>query len=201
MPSALIEVPVELVPRGPSRKRWTRAECARLAATGLLDQQRLELVDGDLIDKMGKNRPHVIVSTLINTWLLKVFGERFVHQESPIDVSPEDNPSNEPEPDVIVLNQDFSNFLSANPSPQDLLLVVEIADTTVNFDLTIKAALYARAGIADYWVFDIPRRRLIVHRNPQFGTYTEIAIYNEQESVAPLAAPHVMFKVADAFAY
>src|ERR1700678_623537 len=93
--------------------------------------------------------------------------EDLVQQGAPIDVSPEDNPSNEPEPDIIVLNRDFLNFRSANPSPQDLHLVVEVADTTLNFDLTTKAALYARAGVADYWVLDVNGRRLIVHREPQ----------------------------------
>src|SRR5947209_7069527 len=98
---------------------------------------------------------------------LYAFGERFVHPESPIDVAPEDNPTNEPEPDLIVLNRDLSNFSSANPRPQDLHLVVEVSDTTLNFDLTIKTALYARAGIVEYWVLDVSGRRLIVHRDPQ----------------------------------
>jgi Uma2 family endonuclease len=199
MPSALIEVPVERVPAGPSRKRWTRAECASLEAAGLLDHQHLELVEGELIDKMGKNRPHVIALAVMHAWLLRVFGEGFVHQEAPIDVSPEDNHSNEPEPDLIVLNRSFTNFLSSNPRPQDLHLVVEVSDTTLNFDLTVKAALYARAGIADYWVLDVNARRLIVHRQPESGKYASILIYTEDETVAPLAAPHAMFKAADAF--
>src|ERR1700689_1783764 len=194
MPSALIEVPPSPFPSGPSRQRWTRAECASLDASGLLDQQHLELVEGELIDKMGKNRPHVNGLSLMYAWLLRVFGERFVNPESPIDVSPEDNPSNEPEPDIVVLNRDLSHFRSANPGPQDLHLVVEVADTTLNFDLTTKAALYARAGIADYWVLDVSGRRLIVHRHPQSGKYMAILVYNEQENVAPLAAPHAMFK-------
>jgi Uma2 family endonuclease len=197
MPSALIEVPASPFPGGPSRKRWTRAECASLDASGLLDQQHLELVEGELIDKMGKNRPHVNGLSLMYAWLLRVFGERFVNPEAPIDVSPEDNPSNEPEPDLIVLNRDLSHFRTANPSPQDLDLVVEVADTTLNFDLTVKAALYARACIAEYWVLDVSGRRLIVHRQPQSGKYTAILVYSEQETIAPLAAPHAMFKPAD----
>src|SRR5580700_4650037 len=129
MPSVLVEVPVEKVPAGPSRKRWTRAECASLEASGLLDQQHLELVEGELIDKMGKNRPHVNALGAMRDWLIEVFGKRFVNQEAPIDVSPEDNPSNEPEPDLIVLKRDyFQHFRSANPGPPDLHLVVEIAD-------------------------------------------------------------------------
>jgi Uma2 family endonuclease len=199
MPSSLIEVPVETVPAGPSRKRWTRAECARLEASGLLDQQHLELVEGELIDKMGKNRPHVNGLVLMQAWLQSVFGARRVNPETPIDVSPEDNPSNEPQPDIIVLNRDLSHFRSANPGPQDLHLVVEVADTTLRFDLTTKAALYARAGIVEYWVLDVSDRRLIVHRQPQSGKYTVIPVYGEQESVVPLAAPHAIFKAADAF--
>src|SRR5580658_1752407 len=200
MPVVLTEIPAPVAPPDPPRKRWTRAECATLEASGLLDQESLELVEGDLIGKMGKKRPHVDSLTLLQEWLVQVFGFRSVNVEAPIDVAPEDNPTNEPVPDLIVLQPNRPRFRS-NPRAQDLWLVVEIADTTLNFDLTIKAALYARAGIVEYWVLDIPRRRLIVHRNPQFGKYTEIAIYNEQESVAPLAAPHAMFKVADAFAY
>jgi Uma2 family endonuclease len=199
MPSVLVEVPVEKVPAGPSRKRWTRAECASLEASGLLDQQHLELVEGELIDKMGKNRPHVNALVLMQAWLNMVFGVRFVNPEAPIDVSPEDNPTNEPQPDLIVLKRDISRFQSAQPGPQDLHLVVEVADTTLRFDLTTKAALYARARIVEYWVLDVSGRRLIVHRQPQENKYTTILVYSEQETVAPLAAPHAMFKAADAF--
>src|SRR5580693_10538652 len=133
MPSALIEVPVEKVPAGPSRQRWTRAECARLEASGVLDQQNLELVDGELIDKMGQKRPHVNSLTLMFAWLMEAFGARRINPNAPIDVSPEDNPKNEPQPDLIVLNRDTSHFRSANPGPQDLHLVVEVADTTLRF--------------------------------------------------------------------
>jgi len=199
MPSALIEVPVDRAPVGPSRKRWTRVECATLQASGLLNQLHLELVEGELIDKMGKNRPHVNGLSLMYAWLVEVFGRRFVNPEAPIDVSPEDNPSNEPEPDIIVLNRDLSHFQSANPGPQDLYLVVEVADTTLHFDLTTKAALYARAGIVEYWVLDVAGRRLIVHRHPQSGKYSVVLVYSQQEAVAPLAAPHALFKAADAF--
>ncbi len=199
MLSALIEVPAGKAPTGPTRRRWTRAECASLEASGLLDLERLELVEGELIDKMGKNRPHVDALVMMQAWLQKVFGVRRVNPEAPIDVSPDDNPSNEPQPDLVVLNRNFTKFRSAKPGPQDLCLVVEVSDTSLNFDLTVKAALYARAGIADYWVLDGNGRRLIVHRDPQSGKYASVLIYNEQESVAPLAAPDAMFKASDAF--
>jgi Uma2 family endonuclease len=178
----------------PRRKRWTRVECVALQSSGLLDRQHLELVEGELIDKMGKNRPHVTSLALIARWLQKVFGTPFVLTESPIDVSPEDNPTSEPEPDVIALARDLEDFDSNNPRPADLKLVVEISDSSLLFDLTTKAALYARAGIIEYWVLDVGGRRLIVHRNPRAGEYESVIEYGENEAVAPLAAPHAEFR-------
>ena len=198
MPIALTEIPAPLASADPPRKRWTRAECATLEASGLLDQESLELVEGELISKMGKKRPHVSSFKRLHEWLVHVFGWRFVDAEAPIDVAPEDNPTSEPEPDLIVLRQDDSHFTS-NPQPQDLRLVVEIAHTSLSFDLKVKAALYARAGVPEYWVLDVAGRRLLVHRNPQSGTYMDVAAYSEHESVSPLAAPQAQFRVADAF--
>ena len=197
MPSALLDLPLQPAPDSPPRKRWTRAEYQSLSASGLFDQQHLELVEGELINKMGKNRPHVNALLFIRLWLEGVFGGRHVITESPIDVSAEDNPINEPEPDIIVLKQDPSNFRSANPGPADLHLVVEIADTSLNFDLTTKAHLYARAGIAEYWILNIQARRLIVHRKPEVGKYTAVLAYSEHEGVSPLAAPQASFRVGD----
>jgi len=198
MPIALSEVPAPVARPEPPRKRWTRTECTSLEASGLLDQESLELVEGELISKMGKKRPHVSSGKRLQEWLVRVFGWRFMDAEAPIDVAPEDNPTNEPVPDLIVLRQDDSHFPS-NPRAQDLLLVVEIADSSLNFDLTVKAGLYARAGVSEYWVLDVAGRRLVVHRNPRSGMYADVAAYGEHESVSPLAAPHAQFRVADAF--
>jgi Uma2 family endonuclease len=130
------------------RKRWTRAECDALESSGLLANERLELVEGDLIDKKGEKRPRPF----------------------------------------------------ANPTPADLRLVVEIAHSSLTFDLTTKASLYARAGIVEYWVLDVTQRRLIVHRDPAAGRYTSVVSYDETESVAPLAVPDAAFLVSTAFA-
>jgi Uma2 family endonuclease len=199
MPIAVTERPYRPVPTDPPRKRWTRAECAAFEATGLWDQQQLELVEGELINKMGKNRPHVNVFTAVHAYLLRVFGEQYVNAEAPIDVAPQDNPTNEPVPDLIVLARPSQEFPEKNPQPLDLRLVVEISDSTVGFDLKTKAELYARAGIPDYWVFDIQAHRLIVHRDPRNGLYQSVTAYRSEESVAPLAAPNNEFRVGDAF--
>jgi Uma2 family endonuclease len=201
MPIAVTEMPYRPVPTDPLRKHWTRTECAALEAAGVLDQQRLELVEGELINKMGKKRPHVNALTFVLAWLVRVFGEEFVNPEAPIDVAPEDNPTNEPEPDIIVLKRPSWEFRSSNPTPADLHLVVEVSDTTLGFDLTRKAALYARAGIVEYWALDVAARRLVVHREPTAGRYAAVVVYADQESVAPLAAPDARFHVAGAFRF
>jgi Uma2 family endonuclease len=196
MPIAVTELPVRMEP---PRKRWTRSECDALAESGVLDCQKLELIAGELIDKMGKNRPHVNSSRLLDIWLVGVFGARLVIPESPIDVSSEDNPTNEPQPDLIVLKRDFSHFTKENPRPEDLQLVVEIADSTLGFDRTTKANLYARAGIVEYWVLDVAGRRMFVHRDPREERYVSIVAYGEDESVSPLAAPGSSLRISDAF--
>lgn len=131
--------------------------------------------------------------------MTKVFGQQFVNRESPIDIAPEDNPASEPEPDVILLRRPTLDDRKSNPRPSDLRLVVEVSDTTLGFDLTRKVSLYARAKIVEYWVFDLAGKRLIVHRDPRAGHYQSIMAYGEQESIAPLAAPDVAFRVGDAF--
>ena len=187
------------VPIDPPRKRWTREECAALESSGLWEQQHLELVHGELISKMGKKRPHVNALVAVQAWLVRTFGEQFVNPEAPIDVAPQDNPSSEPEPDLVVLARPSREYTDANPRPSDLRLVVEISGSTLGFDLTTKAELYARAGIAEYWVVDVAARRLIVHREPREGLYRSISAYAEDEAVSPLASPHSEFRVADAF--
>ncbi len=190
MPSTLIAPPVEFaeVPR----KKWTRDECAQLGA--ILDLHQYELIDGDLIKKMGKNHPHVWTLMLLGKWLGSIFPDFTVGQEVPIDVRPEDNPSSDPEPDLVVLTRPY-NELQPRPKACDVRLVVEVSDTTLAFDLTQKARLYARAGIADYWVLDVVGRRLIVHRQPQDGAFQDVKVYTAPESVAPLAAPDSVVNV------
>ncbi len=201
MPAILNEAPI-LLPTAanaqPPRKLWTRMELAAAESIGL-DLTRYELIEGDLINKMGKNWPHVSSLVLLQKWLVMVFGAEFVAPEAPVDVAPEDNPTSEPQPDLVVLTQDVTEFVCVKPKPEDIHLVVEISDSTLAFDLGTKAALYARAGIIEYWVLDLQGRSLTVHRAPHAGRYLDVAVYSEAEAVAPLAAPDLKFPVAAAF--
>ena len=87
MPTAVTETPYRPVPVEPARRHWTRAECEALKTIGLPDYQKLELIDGELISKMGKNRPHINALIFIQAWLIRVFGWEFINPETPIDVT------------------------------------------------------------------------------------------------------------------
>jgi Uma2 family endonuclease len=199
MPTALAEPSYASSPTDHSRKRWTRDEVNALERSGLLVGQHLELIAGELLNKMGKNRPHVNATTRLRLWMERVFGAEFVACEAPIEVDPGDQPLSEPEPDLIALKQSSDPFTLTTPPPSEVALVVEVSDSSLTLDLTIKAQLYARAFVSDYWVLDVNNRRLIVHRQPEAGRYKSVAAYSDQEQVAPLAAPDSIFTVSSAF--
>ena len=182
----------------PPHKLWTREECEGLERAGMLDVERYELIEGELILKMGKKSPHMRTVWLLVQWLGSTFGERFVAQEPAISVHPEDTPTSEPEPDAIVLNRSFPE-LESLARPDELRLVAEVSGGTLSFDMTVKARLYARAGIAEYWVVDLKGRRVIVHRRPEGGRYLDVVAYSADEIVETLGAPGVAIRVADLF--
>ena len=178
--------------------RWTRAELERIEEMGILEGKQYELIDGELFEKMGKNPPHVIAVHEIVAWLSGVFGYTFVNHDAIAEPSIPDAVVSRPEPDVFVLTQPVREFRKRHPCPNEVRLLIEVSDSTVKQDLSKKAALYARAEIADYWVLDIKRRRLVVHRDPENGQYRTRLVVDEHESIAPLAAPDKPFPVAHA---
>ena len=109
---------------------------------------------------MGQKPPHAVVITLLLQWLVQGFDIRFVRMQSTINVDEATGYTNEPEPDAVVTVKSMLHYLTHHPTPAELHLVVEVSDTTLNFDLTTKADLYARAAIADYWVLDVNGRRI-----------------------------------------
>lgn len=113
-------------------------------------------------------------------WLRQQFGEEFVRTEDPIEVSPEDQRLSEPEPDIVVTVQPVTLAEDHNPLPSAVRLVVEISDSTFEYDRKVKARLYARAGIRQYWVVDVRNStapRLLLHHDPQQGSYQSVETF------------------------
>lgn len=173
----------------PYRIRWTRADCEDFVARGLLTPGKFELIDGEIIRKIGQKRPHSAGVGRLFAWCLSVYSGDFVQTQATIDLSPEDTPTSEPEPDVFALRRSFAYFQNHYPGPADIALVAEVSDSTLAFDLSTKAGLYARAGIAEYWVLDVVGRNLTIHREPAEGVYQSVIRYAADETVAPLGKP------------
>ncbi len=180
----------------PNRIRWTRSQCDAIRDAEILTG-RYELIDGEIISKMGQNPPHRVTVVLLHAWLISLFGPLFVQAQSSIEVADVDALYNEPEPDAAVTRQPTTDYLDRNPGPADLLMAVEVSDSTLRFDRSKKAVLYARAGIPDYWVLDINGRQVFIHRSPQPDGYAEIVAYSAGERISPLARPEALVTVAD----
>lgn len=167
-----------------------------MEASGALAGKRYELIEGVLIDKMGQNPPHWWSIGLVNQCLGAIFGWEALISQLPIEAASEDNERSLPEPDVAVLGKRSPEYATRFPRGGELLLVVEVADSSLLADLTVKAGIYARADVPDYWVLDIPGRGMVVHRDPKDGVYRSVVRYGEPEAVAPLARPASSVAVA-----
>ena len=177
MPSATLLPSWEAA--APPRKRFTRSEVEHMLDAGLFAGQRFELIDGDLIDKMGQIPPHASGIRLVLACLAKIFGIEAILVQAPIEVADADRERSWPEPDLAVLAEVKTDYRHRHPRGDELLLVVEVADATVPHDATTKRDLYARAGVPEYWVLDVSARRLIVHRGPAQGRFQHIETLSE----------------------
>ena len=179
----------------PNRKRWTRDDCDFMERSGLLTE-RYELLDGEIISKMGQDLPHSIGVSRLVFYLMSTCPSDTVFTQTSLQVSEADAPRNQPEPDAFVLRRP-SFELTKTPTGYDTLLVAEVSDSTLKDDLLNKADLYARAGIPEYWVLDVVARRLHCHRDPVDGRYTNVQVCAEVDTIAHLSAPTAEVRVAD----
>lgn len=179
------------------RKKWSVQECRLLVESGLLSPEKYELIEGEILFKMGQGRLHITVITRIIAALAAIFGMEALQNQAQIGIGERDEFS-DPEPDVAVLRGSVLDYNEREPNPAtEVLLAVEAANTTLQGDTTTKAHLYARHGLPEYWVVSIPNRELIVHRQPSAEGYLSVQTYGEAEMVVPLAAPAASIRVAD----
>jgi Uma2 family endonuclease len=181
--------------KGIRRRRWTRKEYYRAAELGLFRPgERLELLDGEIIQKMAPGGFHAAVVSRADRLLAAAFGPgHHVRTQQPLILS---NWS-EPEPDLVVAPGTEFDYLPDHPTAQDVRLVVEVSDTTLRFDRGRKRAAYARAGVSEYWIINLPERQLEVYRDPAGSRYRSVTIYSEHEVVTPLASLHASIRVGD----
>jgi Uma2 family endonuclease len=176
---------------GPRPLRWTCAEFHRFGDMGVFEGRRAMLIDGVILEEGPMNPPHAITLELVEETIRTTFGSgwRFRNQ-SPLVLSQD----LDPEPDFAVM-AGAARGSTGHPTMADL--VIEVADTSLDFDTNEKRLLYARAGIREYWVVDINGRRLLVYRDPSAGDYATQQALGSADSVAPLSVPTRTVRVMD----
>lgn len=184
----------------PARRGWTREEFQRAGDLGLFGpEERLELINGEIYEKVTQNSRHATGVLLSEEAARRIFGIGYsVRSQLPLALGGR----GQPEPDIAVVTGSARDYAQAHPT--DAVLVIEVSDTTLDFDRTTKAAAYAQAGIADYWIVNLVERILEVYRQPtsmpgqSLGFhYRSILRLAEGESISPLSAPNATIAVAD----
>jgi|SRR5579883_1795997 len=181
-------------PIPPRPFRFTHKQYYEMGKLGYFDGKRVELIFGEIIEMSPIGWLHHVGVSLVSTIQTRVFAAGFyVDVQQPLSV-PGTTPGSEPQPDVAVIPgspRDYTNH------PTTAALLVEVADTTLFYDTTTKAELYATAAIPDYWVLDVTNRQLRVFRDPVplpvglgATAYQTHLILNASDSISPLAAPN-----------
>jgi len=184
----------------PKTRRWTRVEYDRLIALGVFaPNERLELLDGLLVVREPQGSRHSAAIRRLTAVLRDALGATW-QIDSQLPIALDDD--SEPEPDISVVPQDPRAYTDAHPT--HAVLIAEIAESSYRTDRELKAALYARAGISDYWIVDVVHDAIEVHREPKtsaeapFGwRYSSVTVLRPPAIVAPLVAPHSAVRVAD----
>ena len=182
----------------PNRKRWTRKECEKLEPLGILPE-RYELIDGEIISKMGMNPPHSVTLNRFVKWLALLFGIDFLRNQQSITLRGQSGKVNEPQPDFAVTVGPNETYDTHNPAPSELVPLIEISDTTLRMDKNTKALLYAKVGVREYWVANIARREIIRHRKPKRTGYAEIVTFGAEERILPEDRPEDSIRIGDLF--
>ncbi len=173
--------------------RFTVDQYERMGKVGILgEDDRVELIGGEIVEMAAIGERHAGAVNRGNRVLGRRLGDRaIVAVQNPLRLPRDD----EPQPDLVVLRPRDDDYASAHPTGADVLLVVEIADSTFRYDRHVKAPIYARHGIPDYWILHLPRAALVVLRDPTPTGYKTVRILRRGESIAPLAFPDVDFAV------
>lgn len=175
------------------RRRFTLDEYHRMGEAGILhEDDRVELIRGELIQKMTIGSRHAgCASFLIARLVVRLADRTLLWSGNPIIILPD----SEPEPDITLLKPRADYYRRALPQPEDVLLVIEVSESSIRYDRNIKGPLYAEGGIPEYWIVSLDREVVEVHREPEGGVYRQVERIGRGGSLAPQAFPNVVLSV------
>jgi Uma2 family endonuclease len=177
------------------RRHFNTAEYYRMAAAGVLtEDDRVELIEGEIVEMNPIGSRHAACVGRLTEILGRLAGgEAIVWVQNPVQI----NDYSEPLPDVALLKRRDDFYAQANPQPADVLLIIEVADSSVEYDRDIKIPLYAGAGITEVWLINLPQETIEIYTQPVGNTYREIRLVKRGESLAAKSIPGLILN-ADA---
>lgn len=181
----------------PRRHRLSIDDFHALTTARILgEDDRVELINGELIDMAPIGSPHRgAVDWIAQLLMARTGGSAIVSSQNPIALAPD----SEPQPDLALLKPRADYYSSGHPTPPDILLLIEVADSTVRYDREIKIPLYAQHDIAEAWLLDLPKKQLEVFRSPSAGAYRLMLKPEATERVSPTLLPGLEFGAGDLF--
>lgn len=185
-----------LLSRNPwvARRPFTVADYYRMSETGILSESdRVELIEGEIVAMSPAGSRHAGKINILTRLLILSVGDRAVVSiQNPLRL----NDLTQPEPDLAVLKPRADSYEEATPDPEDVLLIIEVADSSLGYDRAVKAPLYAGHGIPEFWIVDAAGREVEVYRKPEGGRYTEIARVGAGGTLEPSLLPGVSVPLA-----
>ena len=179
------------------RHRVTVAEYHRMAEAGIFSPDaRVELIAGEVIDMPPIGSPHAgTVNYLGDKVKLACGTQAIVAIQNPVFL----NLHHEPQPDLMLLRPRPDFYRSSHPTPADVFLIIEVADTSLAYDTQIKLPLYARHGIPEVWLADLSNRQFLVHRTPTPTGFQDVQTLTDLSALTPLLLPGVTVDLSDLF--
>ncbi len=170
-------------------RQWTVNDYHRMLDAGILaESDRVELLNGEITEMSPQRPPHTTATKRAYDYLKPLLsGKADVRSQSPIILSL----LSEPEPDIAVVAIDKFDYSLSHPRPNDIFLLIEVADSTLTRDLSEKAKAYSEANIQEYWVVDVKERQVHIFRHPLGGTYQQKWLKSESSSCSLLAFPDI----------
>lgn len=177
----------------PPKRKLTADEYQRMGEAGIFhEDERIELLDGEMYEMAPIGDDHIgDVNSLTYFFSLRLGGRALVSVQNPIRLSD----SSEPQPDVVLLRPRDDFYRRGKARPEDILLLVEVARSSLEYDRLLKLPRYAAAGIVEVWIVNLIDERVEVYREPSGDTYTVQRQYSRGDTVAPAALPDVAIGV------
>ena len=177
------------------RRRFSVEEYYLMAKAGILkEDDRVELIEGEIVEMSPIGSRHAACVRRLNQYLSQQVGSRaLVSGQSPVRLGEH----SEPQPDIALLRPRADFYSTAHPGSADVLLLIEVADTSVEYDREVKVSLYAQAGIGEYWLVDLAGESIEVYQSPAPEGYRQVRVVRQEDRLVLEALPELILSARE----